>query len=215
MKHNVIKAQMAADVFTTEPEVASRSRQLGLGGNYHVIQIDGQAMYMPGSSREEYLAYYGEYTEEDTEDFRLTCLREVVREIMKNDVNIEGQILKTDEDQRIVYGWASVITEKGEPVVDRQGDIIEASTLVKAVNEFMEYLRVGKEMHKGDEVGRVIHSLPVTKEIFDSLGIQTDREGWIVAMKVYDDATWDRVKSGELAAFSIGGRANREEITNV
>ena len=124
--------------------------------------------------------------------------------------NIEGQILKADEEQRLVYGWASVVTEKGEPVVDRQGDVIEPETLVKAVNNFMENIRVGKEMHKGDQMGAVIHSMPVTKEIGESLGIQSDREGWVVAFKVYDDDVWARVKSGELAAFSIGGRAIKE-----
>ena len=124
--------------------------------------------------------------------------------------NIEGQILKADDEQRLVYGWASVVTEKGEPVVDRQGDVIEPETLVKAVNSFMENIRVGKEMHKGDQIGAVIHSMPITKEIGESLGIQSDREGWIVAFKVYNDDVWARVKSGELAAFSIGGRATKE-----
>jgi len=126
--------------------------------------------------------------------------------------NIEGKILKTDDEQRMVYGWASVVTEKGEAVIDRQGDVIEAGTLVKAVNEFMEHVRVGKAMHVGDQVGVVVHSLPITKEIGDALGIQSDREGWVVAYKVFDDAVWDMVKSGELAAFSIGGRAIKEEI---
>lgn len=126
--------------------------------------------------------------------------------------NIEGKILKTDDEQRMVYGWASVVTEKGEAVVDRQGDVIGADTLVKAVNEFMEHVRVGKAMHKGDQVGVVVHSLPITKEIGDALGIQSDREGWVVAYKVFDDNVWAMVKSGELAAFSIGGRAIKEEL---
>ena len=126
--------------------------------------------------------------------------------------NIEGKILKTDDEQRMVYGWASVITENGEPVVDRQDDMIEADTLVKAVNEFMEHVRVGKAMHVGEQVGTVVHSLPITKEIGDSLGIQSDREGWVVAYKVFDDDVWAMVKSGELAAFSIGGKAIKEEI---
>lgn len=125
--------------------------------------------------------------------------------------DIEGQILKADEEQRMVYGWASVVTEKGEPVVDRQGDVIEPDTLVKAVNKFMEHVRVGKEMHQGEQIGRVIHSMPITKEIGESLGIQSDREGWVVAFKVYDDDVWSRVKSGELAAFSIGGKAIKED----
>ncbi|MGA0853127.1 MAG: XkdF-like putative serine protease domain-containing protein, partial [Candidatus Nanopelagicaceae bacterium] len=38
------------------------------------------------------------------------------------------------------------------------------------------------------------------------------REGWVVAYKVYDDDVCDKVKSGELAAFSIGGRAIKEKL---
>ena len=125
---------------------------------------------------------------------------------------IEGKILKTDNEQRMVYGWASVITEKGVPVVDRQGDVIEAETLVKAVSDFMEHVRVGKAMHTGEQVGVVVHSLPITKEIGEALGIHSNREGWVVAYKVFDDSVWERVKSGELAAFSIGGRAQKQEI---
>lgn len=126
--------------------------------------------------------------------------------------DIQGKILKVDDEQRMVFGWASVVTENGEMVVDRQGDMIEPETLVKAVNEFMEHVRVGKAMHIGEQVGVVVHSLPITKEIGDALGIQSNREGWVVAYKVYDDAVWDMVKSGELAAFSIGGRALKEEM---
>ncbi len=125
--------------------------------------------------------------------------------------NLEGQILKTDDEQRLVYGWASVITEDGKPLVDRQSDVIEADTLVRAVNKFMEHIRVGKMMHKGDQVGQVVHSMPLTKEIGEALGVSSNREGWIVALKVFDDEVWSLVKSGQLTAFSIGGKAKRKE----
>lgn len=124
----------------------------------------------------------------------------------------EVTLVKFDDEQRIVYGWASVISEDGIPVKDRQGDIIMADTLEKAATEFMTYVRVGKEMHEGNQVGQFIHSLPLTKDLAEALGIQSNREGWIVAMKVHDDEVWKRVKSGELPAFSIGGRAQRIEV---
>jgi hypothetical protein len=316
------KAQYADDIFTTEMEARGRSMDLGLNGEIHVSDYDGQAVYMPANSHEAYLDFYarlaGLPTEDDTEEDmgespayshdapvdRIEALRAIVQEVLKSTIekadyqgetvslnkprriqggnkkfevfvqdgdkvtrvtfgdpnmeirrdnpkaranfrsrhscdtasdktsarywscrmweadtsvdemtklDIEGKILKVDDEQRIVYGWASVITENGQPVIDRQGDVIEADTLVKAVNDFMEHVRVGKTMHVGGETGRVIHSLPVTKEICDSLGIQCDREGWIVAYKVYDDKVWQMVKSGELAAFSIGGRAVKEK----
>jgi len=125
---------------------------------------------------------------------------------------IQGQILKFDTEQRIVWGWASVITENGIPVVDRQGDVIKSDTLVKAATEFMLSARVTKEMHDGGKIGEFVHSLPITKELCAALGISCDKEGWIVACKVYDDSVWAKVKSGELKAFSIGGRAKREKI---
>ena len=306
----VLKARYANDIFTTEMEAVSRSMDMGLGGRVHVSEYDGQAVYMPGESHEDYLEYYEPQTdleeeEETSEDSRLEMLRVVIQEILKEDLQkaeyqgekvtlnkprriqggnkkfevfvmdggkvkrvtfgdpnmqirrdnpkaranfrsrhscdtatdktsarywscrmweadtsvsemtksvVEGQILKVDDEQRMVFGWASVVTEKGEPVIDRQGDVIEPETLVKAVNDFMEHVRVGKAMHTGEQVGVVVHSLPITKEIGDALGIQSDREGWVVAYKVYDDAVWEMVKSGELAAFSIGGRAIKEEI---
>ena len=317
------KAQYADDIFTTEMEARGRSMDLGLNGEIHVSDYDGQVVYMPANSHEAYLDFYaglaGLPTEDDTEEDmgespayshdapvdRIEALRAIVQEVLKSTIekadyqgetvslnkprriqggnkkfevfvqdgdkvtrvtfgdpnmeirrdnpkaranfrsrhscdtasdktsarywscrmweadtsvdemtklDIEGKILKVDDEQRIVYGWASVITENGQPVIDRQGDVIEADTLVKAVNDFMEHVRVGKTMHVGGETGRVIHSLPVTKEICDSLGIQCDREGWIVAYKVYDDKVWQMVKSGELAAFSIGGRAVKEKF---
>ena len=302
-KKKMLKAQYANDVFTTEMEARSRSMDMGCGGAIHVHEIDGQAVYMPCGSHEEYLDYYRTDEEKATSEDRLEALRVIVQEVMKEEFakaeyqgekvtlnkprrlsggnkkfevfvqdgdkvkrvtfgdpnmeirrddpkaranfrsrhscdtkkdkttagywscrmweggtsvsdltkNIEGQILKADDEQRMVYGWASVVTEKGEPVVDRQGDVIEPDTLVRAVNKFMEHVRVGKEMHKGEQIGAVIHSMPVTKEIGESLGIQSDREGWVVAFKVYNDDVWAKVKSGELAAFSIGGRAIKED----
>ena len=124
---------------------------------------------------------------------------------------IEGKILKLDEEQRILYGWASVSTFKGEFVVDLQGDVIMMDTLEKAVNNFMENVRVGKTMHVGDQTGVILHSFPLSKEIGEALGIQSDTEGWIVGFKVYDDDTWEGVKSGKYASFSIGGRATTGE----
>jgi hypothetical protein len=214
---NILKGQYATDVFTTQAEARVRSMELGLDGVTHVYDYEGQAVYMPAASHEAYMAFMGGETPEMQEASpvdRLEALRAIVAEVIGKSMtkNIEGKILKTDDEQRMVYGWASVITENGEPVVDRQDDMIEADTLVKAVNEFMEHVRVGKAMHVGEQVGTVVHSLPITKEIGDSLGIQSDREGWVVAYKVFDDDVWAMVKSGELAAFSIGGKAIKEEI---
>jgi cation transport regulator ChaB len=125
-------------------------------------------------------------------------------------VKLSGTILKADDDERIVWGWASVVTEKGVPVVDKQGDVISPEEISKAATEFMLDVRVAKAMHDGEQIGHVVHSFPLTNELAKALGIQSEREGWIIAQKITDDETWARVKSGELSAFSIGGNAITE-----
>jgi len=130
----------------------------------------------------------------------------------QTDIANEFQIIKIDEEQRIIFGWGSVTKVDGELVVDRQGDVIRTETLHKAVNDFMKSVRVGKLMHNGEKVGDIIHSFPVSKEIMSALGIQTDREGWIVGYYVESDAVWKDVKSGKYAELSIGGSAQKEEF---
>jgi len=223
MKFNFKKYQHDMDVYSTPDEAKSKSVSLGLGGAIHIYDLDGQAYYIPGESHEAYLASKmpedamepeeDDEAEDATEDRMIEAIRAVIAEIMGKSQTIEelsGKILKFDKEQRMVYGWASVVTEKGEAVVDRQGDVIKPDVMLKAVNQFMEYVRVGKEMHDGKQVGVVVHSWPVTDDICKAVGIQSDREGWIVAFKVYDEEVWAKVKSGQLGAFSIGGRAVKE-----
>ena len=121
-----------------------------------------------------------------------------------------AEIAQKDDEQRLAYGWAYVSTVDGEISLDHSGEYIRPDELVKSATNFMLDVRVAKAMHTGDQVGEIVHSLPITKEIASSLGIQTNREGWIICVKVHDDGVWDLVKSGKLSAFSIGGRALRE-----
>lgn len=123
-----------------------------------------------------------------------------------------AEIIKSDSEQRLAYGWAYVCTDKGQISLDHSGEFIRPEEIVKASTNFMLSVRTAKSMHQGDMIGEVIHSMPITKELSNALGIQSDREGWIVAIKVYDDNVWKDVKSGKLAAFSIGGRALREGL---
>lgn len=123
-----------------------------------------------------------------------------------------GKITKVDDEQRMVYGYASVVTKGGKPVVDRQGDVISPSTMEKAATEFMLGARNGLTMHKGEPTTTIVHSMPFTKEIQTAFGIESDMEGWLIAVKVHDDDTWKRMKEGEFTGFSIGGRATKVEI---
>lgn len=123
-----------------------------------------------------------------------------------------ADVIKVDGERRIAWGWASVSTVKGEIVTDRQGDRITPVEMEKMADGFMMSARTAKAMHEGGGVGEVIHSLPLTKELAAALGIESDREGWIIGMKIHDEDTWQMFKTGKLAAFSIGGKARRKEI---
>lgn len=221
---DITKRQTNDDIFTTEQEAIARSVDLGLGGDIHVHEDrDGQATYMPGSSHEAYLARYGS-NQAGEPNMLERAIAAIIGAVSKSSDKPETKetpitkngglpntetVLKVDTDQRIVWGWASVISENGEPIFDTQGDSIPPDVLTKAANEFMMDARIAKAMHAGEQVGEVIHSLPLTKELGDALGIQSAREGWVIAMKINDDATWEKVKSGEFRAFSIGGEAIR------
>lgn len=121
-------------------------------------------------------------------------------------------VLKVDADKRLVWGWASVIENAGETVVDHQGDVIDEETLITAAHKFIADARKAKVMHDGDVIGEIVESLVFTKEIQKSLGIDVGKVGWFICMKVNDPDVWARVKDGELRAFSIGGVGERMEI---
>ena len=133
-------------------------------------------------------------------------------QFMEAQVLLKADIVGTEEEQRLVWGWGSVTMLEDSELVDLHNDVIESDELVRAASVFMEEIRTAKVMHQGAAVGLVLHSLPLTYELAKTLGLTTRQEGWIVGVKVFSDEVWERVKSGELGAFSIGGRAQREVI---
>lgn len=212
------------DTFTTAAEAAVRSMDLGLNGEVHVHQTaDGMAVYMPGEDHEDYLErmaelagieYDDEDEEEDAEGEGEGLLERVIGGIMQAAISYEmsksSDILKIDNERRIAWGWASVATVNGKLVTDLQGDTITPTELGKMADRFMASARTAKAMHEGDSIGEVLHSFPLTNEIAEAFGLNTDREGWIIGMKIHDDATWAAMKSGQFKGFSIGGKAKRK-----
>jgi hypothetical protein len=183
---------------------------------------DGQAFYMPGESHEAYLELVGQTgmvaedgveVENPAAELIESVVSAAIEAVMEATMEKRAaKIIKINDEARIVWGWASVVSVDGKPMVDRQGDIISADVMTKAADRFMIDVRVAKAMHDGAQIGEVIHSFPLTKELGDALGVHSALEGWIVAMKVHDDGVWNRVKSGELAAFSIGGIGKRNAV---
>lgn len=221
------KRQIDDDSFTMPDEARARSLEMGLEGRIHVEHEDGQqAVYMPGADEDEYVAALerlaGIESEDDEEEepadergLLERAIAAIMGAIMGNGEEIEKKyevaFSKRDDEQRIVWGWASVSTEDGELVVDTQGDTITPVEMEKMANDFMAGVRKAKSMHEGPQIGEFIHSFPMTNELMKAFGIHSDREGWIVAAKIYDDDVWEEIKTGRMTGFSIGGRAEKRE----
>ena len=142
---------------------------------------------------------------------------------------LTGEIVKLDSEKHFVFGWASIVSVGGNHITDTQGDVIRAHTLENSAYEFVLTARKAGSMHEtGDDgsvrgIGRLIESVVFTEEkqkaIAKSLkdqGIDCVVElgcvGWWIGFKVDSEETWQRIKTGELRAFSIGGRGKRASL---
>lgn len=124
-------------------------------------------------------------------------------------------IAKTDDAQRLVFGWASVSQDaSGELLKDLQGDLIDPEELEKAVYDFVLYEGTANEMHRGRVKGQVVESLMVTPDKLQAMGLvskSAPQAGWWVGFKLDPDA-YAKVKSGEFAMFSIEGESESVEV---
>jgi hypothetical protein len=134
------------------------------------------------------------------------------------DLTWSGEFSKVDTDKRQVFGWCSLTTVDGEPVVDRQGDYIPLDEVEKSAYNYVIHSRKGGDMHKRDgelplHTSDLIESFVVTPEKLEKLGIDSNAvpHGWWVGFKINDDKQWEDVKKGDRAHFSIHGKGRRVE----
>lgn len=118
---------------------------------------------------------------------------------------------QADEEQRLVGG---VVLEPGE--VDLQNDTVSAVEIRQAAHAFAAGLNLGNgpdlmheiEFPEGVSVVET-YIAPVDFE----MGDQTVKAGsWVVWMHIANDEIWADIISGEIAAFSIVGTAQRVSV---
>lgn len=120
-----------------------------------------------------------------------------------------AQVVKVDKTHGIVFGWAVVSTEDGQPYFDTQGDNIPEAAMLDAAVEFAK-ARVAGEMHERDADGRPVQKgstpfvFPLTAEMAKALGIVTKRTGLLLGMQPPADVL-AKFASGEYQGFSVGG----------
>lgn len=125
--------------------------------------------------------------------------------------DVTARITKIDEDQRLVYGWASIIKDAaGNLITDSQGDQLPEEELLKAAHYHIEHRNLGDSHRVTTGMGKIVESMVFTEDLKKSLGLpESFPTGWFIGVKVADDGVWGRVKSGELKEFSIGGTGTR------
>lgn len=118
--------------------------------------------------------------------YDLKSLKKAYEVVKKSQIiNISMDIQKFDDEERMVWGYAS--TEK----LDCQGEIVSADAMKSAWNEYMKFGNI-REMHTNSAVG-------VVKEY------DFKDDGVFIGVKVVDDTAWAKVKEGVYKGFSIGG----------
>lgn len=102
-----------------------------------------------------------------------------------------AEIFKVDEDQRLVFGYASTEAR------DQQGEIVRIDAIRRALPDYMKYGAV-REMHQPSAVGTASEA-------------DVDHKGLWFGAKVVDDRAWLKVKEKVYKGFSIGGRVTARD----
>lgn len=116
----------------------------------------------------------------------------------------KASVVKVDTGLGLVFGWGLICTEKGEDHYDLQGDHVPETLMVEATTDFMISSRESHDMHMGKAHGMVVHSFPLTAEIAKAMGIETEKTGWMVAVKPTPEIL-AKYLDGTYTGFSIGG----------
>jgi len=142
------------------------------------------------------------------------------------EVTFRAEISKVDTEKRQVFGWCSLSTKDGAPVIDLQGDYVPIEEIEKSAYHYVVNSRKGGDMHRRVKKGLttdydeplhtadLVESFVVTPEKLERMGLPEDALplGWWVGFKVNDDEQWELVKSGKRTGFSIHGSGTRKDL---
>lgn len=118
---------------------------------------------------------------------------------MNDPCEATAPIVLKNEEQRIVYGPVAIPDEP-----DSDGDIITKAKIEQVAHGFLkEYGNIDLQ-HTLNNVGIPVESYiaPVNLQFG---AVTVPKGSWMMGVYVSDDATWQAVKNGELAGFSLMG----------
>ena len=118
-----------------------------------------------------------------------------------------SELKLASEEKRIV--WAEVYVPN---VPDTDMDFMDAESVEKAAYRFMQDMNLKKidVQHTNDLVPGAV----VVESFIARKGDQDFIEGsWVVGVHIPDDATWGRIKKGEINGFSLEALVKGEDTT--
>ena len=134
------------------------------------------------------------------------------------DLMADGEIIKTDPKQQIVFGWAYVTHDpQGNLNIDKSGDFVDAiEEIEKSAYDYVLTSRKGDADHTNVQSGRLVESIVFTPDKIEKMGLPPGSVplGWWLGYKVDDPKVWERVEKGELRAFSIHGKGTRAKVSD-
>ena len=192
-------------VLNPTPENVAAFKRVG-----HVFRLKVREASGRGGVKQAMRLFVANYPVRKAEDFELVAKCEHLPLDPSLDALVfdkTTQLVKglDPNDERYVLG---IVLEP--EVVDAQGDIYSTEEIRAAAHRFMEEFGGLGLMHRlrvNDQV-KVLESYLAPTDF--TIGELTVRKGtWMLAVRVLSDELWDRVKSGDLTGFSIGGSARR------
>ncbi len=192
-------------VLNPTPENVAAFKRVG-----HVFRLKVREASGRGGAKQAMRLFVANYPVRKAEDFELVAKCEHLPLDPSLDALVfdkTTQLVKglDPNDERYVLG---IVLEP--EVVDAQGDIYSTEEIRAAAHRFMEEFGGLGLMHRlrvNDQV-KVLESYLAPTDF--TIGELTVRKGtWMLAVRVLSDELWDRVKSGDLTGFSIGGSARR------
>lgn len=121
------------------------------------------------------------------------------------DAGMDFVILRKDVEKRIVLGPVLI-----PETTDLQGDIIDADAIEQAAHNYLAGINKNRGqgvMHNDFSRQIEVVECYVAPVDFELNGRKVIKGTWMLASRILDDETWEKVKKGELRGFSIGGIA--------
>lgn len=136
------------------------------------------------------------------------------------EVKWSAEIVKADNERHLVYG---VVLKPDE--VDSQGDTASADEIEMGAHQYMIRLQAPVQKQDSDQGGidlqhkavlafekaRPVESFiaPVDYDINEH---QVPKGSWVMAVHIPSDDVWQKVKKGEVQAFSVRGWGKRKAL---